>query len=333
MHDLAPLLERVWPVLAFLALVAVLADLADEAGLFDVAARRVAAAAGGSTRLLFVLFCVLATGVTWLLSLDTTAVLLAPVAVSLAASLGVAVRPFAYASVWLASTASLLLPVSNLTNLLALRRLGGTAGDYLALSWRPQLAVLAVVMTVLLWRHRAALRGRYVVPAATTLPHDPLLVGVAAAAVLGLAPAVLLGAPPWAATGGCLAVLVLAFAGTLLVTLGLLGERLEPWLAGHLTTLPAVAVAGVVLANLVNNLPAYLLLEPAAATSDQGLVVLLVATNVGPLLLLWGALATLLWSRACRRRGLRIGGREFLREGLLVVPPAVLAGVLVVMLG
>ncbi len=68
---------------------------------------------------LFLLFCLLATLSTWVLSIDTTAVLLAPIGLTLAAELGISALPFAFAAVWLANTASLLLPVSNLTNLLA----------------------------------------------------------------------------------------------------------------------------------------------------------------------------------------------------------------------
>lgn len=62
--------------------------------------------------------------VTVLLGLDTTAVLLTPVVLSMSVQLDLPTMPFALLTVWLANTASLLLPVSNLTNLLALDRLG-----------------------------------------------------------------------------------------------------------------------------------------------------------------------------------------------------------------
>ena len=48
------------------------------------------------------------------------------------------------------------------------------------------------------------------------------------------------------------------------------------------------------------------------------------------MLLAWGSLANLLWLRACRTRGLQISMVRFGLEGLLVVPLAVAAGVLVV---
>lgn len=368
MVDLAELAGRVWPVLLFLVLVQVLADLADDAGLFAVAARRAARLARGSRLGLFLLFCALATGCTWLLSIDTTAVLLAPIGLTLARELGVPPLPFGFAAVWLASTASLLLPISNLTNLLALERLDLDALGFVAATWAPQLAVLVVVVAVLLLRHRRALRGRYEVPApgAADACADRVLTVVAAVAVVLLAPAVVLGVPPWAATGLAVAVLVAAFAvrrpaavtprrllalvpwsvvalaSVLFVVLGALGAWLEPWLRSAVgsgedpASLGGLALVGVLLANGVNNLPAYLLLEPVATgaggVGSDRLLVTLVAVNVGPLLLTWGALANLLWLRACRRRGLEVSAGQFLREGLLVVPPAVAAGVLAVVL-
>ena len=86
-----------------------------------------------------------------------------------------------------------------------------------------------------------------------------------------------------------------------------------------------------VLANLINNLPTYLVAEPFAGSQSR-LVTTLVGVNVAPVLLAWGSLANLLWLRACRTRGLRISAVRFGLEGLLVVPLAVTAGVLAVWL-
>ena len=58
--------------------------------------------------------------VTAVLSLDATVVLLTPVVAAAATRAAVSPRPMVYACVRLANSASLLLPVSNLTNLLAL---------------------------------------------------------------------------------------------------------------------------------------------------------------------------------------------------------------------
>jgi arsenical pump membrane protein len=353
--------ERVWPVLLFLALIQVVADLCDDAGLFDVSAHVAARMAGGSRLRLFLLFTMLATVCTWVLSIDTTAVLLAPIGLALAAELGLAALPFAFAAVWLANTASLLLPVSNLTNLLAQSHLGAGGAEFVGHTWLPQLAILVVVLAVLLVRHRLALRGSYDVP--QVLPsHDRVLVWTAVIVVVAIGPAIVAGVAAWVVALVASVVLVLAFVvrrpaavrpGRLL--------RLVPWsVIGFAVVLFAVVevvveegssvldfvfgagdslgslfqLAGAtgVLANVVNNLPAYLVVEPFTHSTDR-LVTALVAVNVGPMLLAWGSLANLLWLRACRARGLEISMVRFGLEGLLVVPLAVAAGVLAVWLG
>jgi arsenical pump membrane protein len=91
------------------------------------------------------MFVALATVCTWVLSLDTTAVLLTPIGLVVASELGISPLPFAFASIWLANAASMLLPVSNLTNLLVQDKLGLATTDFMALTWRPQLAIMVVV--------------------------------------------------------------------------------------------------------------------------------------------------------------------------------------------
>jgi len=59
--------------------------------------------------------------VTAVLGLDATVVLLTPAVFAAAAKARLAARPHVYATTHLANSASLLLPVSNLTNLLAFR--------------------------------------------------------------------------------------------------------------------------------------------------------------------------------------------------------------------
>ena len=352
--------ERVWPVLLFLVLIQVVADLCDDAGLFDVSAHVAARVAGGSRIALFVLFTALATVSTWVLSIDTTAVLLAPIGLAMAAELGLGALPFAFASIWLANSASLLLPVSNLTNLLAQEHLGLGAAGFVRETWVPQLAVLVVVVAVLVVRHRRELRGSYAVPSG--LPaYDPVLLWLAAAVVLLIGPAIVLGLPAWVVALAASVVLVagfvvrrpavvhparlarlvpwsvLVFAIVLFVVVDLVVEHSADLLTsvfGTGTSLGDLArLAGVsgVLANGINNLPAYLVVEPFAASSDR-LVTTLVGVNVGPMLLAWGSLANLLWLRACRTRGLEISMVRFGLEGLLVVPLAVAAGVLAVWL-
>ena len=85
--------------------------------------------------------------------------------------------------------------------------------------------------------------------------------------------------------------------------------------AGHsdsaLGVLRAAGV-GAGASNLANNLPSYLALERVTDGRQHQLLGLLLGTNVGPLVLLWGSLATLLWRERCRgagRRDQRVGVR------------------------
>ena len=107
------------PVVGFLAAVLTLSQLCADDGLFTAAGDVVARACGGRpVRLLGGVFAVAAL-TTAVLSLDATVVLLTPVVFATAARVGLRARPHVYATAHLANSASLLLPVSNLTNLLA----------------------------------------------------------------------------------------------------------------------------------------------------------------------------------------------------------------------
>jgi arsenical pump membrane protein len=335
-------LDRGVPVLGFLVAITVLAELAERAGVFDAAAGACARLARGSTLRLFGLVAVLGTLVTVGMSLDTTAVLLTPVVLALTAGLGLRSEPFALLAVWLANTASLLLPVSNLTNLLALQREHLSAPAFAARTALPEVVAVAVSVGYLALVYRRDLAGRYR-PPVRTAPQDPWTFGVCALACLALAPGVLAGAPPWAVATPCAAAAVAVFAVRRWKELG---WSLVPWRIVVLTeglflTVTAVARHGLtgVLAdlsgtsvlrtamvaaaasNLLNNLPAYLALEPAVpGGSTTQLVGALLGTNAGPLVLLWGSLATLLWRDRCRARGVSVSAGRFALVGLGGVP-------------
>jgi len=114
---LTELAIRVGPVLIFLVAITVVAEIADSAGVFDIAGHWAARAGHGRAWLLWLLVVGLSCLSTIFLSLDTTAVLLTPVVIAVARQLRLNPLPFAMTTVWLTNTASLLLPVSNLTNL------------------------------------------------------------------------------------------------------------------------------------------------------------------------------------------------------------------------
>ena len=143
------------PVVAFLVTILVVAEVCAEAGVFTAAAERVRRHSRGRPVSLFAGTFLLAALVTTVLSLDATVVLVTPVAVGAALGMRASPRPVAYACLRMANSASLLLPVSNLTNLLAMPHLDLTFLGFAA-RMAPALAVVLVVEYVglrLLFRH------------------------------------------------------------------------------------------------------------------------------------------------------------------------------------
>ncbi|MFC9760194.1 SLC13 family permease, partial [Streptomyces sp. NPDC056921] len=130
---------RLGPVIGFLTAVLVLAQLCDDEGLFHACGAWMARRAAGRPRRLLVLVFVAASLVTAVLSLDATVVLLTPVVFATAARLGARAKPHVYACTHLSNTASLLLPVSNLTNLLAFAASGLSFTRFAALMALPWL--------------------------------------------------------------------------------------------------------------------------------------------------------------------------------------------------
>ncbi|MFF6865931.1 MULTISPECIES: SLC13 family permease [Streptomyces] len=159
------------PVVVFLALVLMLAYLCAKEGLFEAVGAAVARRCGGSPRRLLAGVFAMACAVTAVLSLDATAVLLTPVVLATASRAGARARPHVYATAHLANSASLLLPVSNLTNLLAFTASGLSFTRFAALMALPWLAAIAVEYAVFRRFFRADL--------AEPVPASPTRVGPA----------------------------------------------------------------------------------------------------------------------------------------------------------
>jgi len=106
------------PTLGFLAALLLLADGCRRAGLFRALGGLMARGSRDSPRRLLALVFAVASGTTVLLGLDPTVVLLTPVVLATATRLRISPEPDVYATGHLANSASLLLPISNLTNLL-----------------------------------------------------------------------------------------------------------------------------------------------------------------------------------------------------------------------
>jgi arsenical pump membrane protein len=350
-HDAISTTQRVGPILGFLVAITVVAELADAAQVFDAAATRAAKLGRGHTFGLFALVVILGSVTTIVLSLDTTAVLLTPVVLALASQLQLSPVPFAMVAVWLANTASLLLPVSNLTNLLAANRLHLSAVSFASRMWLPAVVSIAITAGVVGLAYRRDLRGRYEVPAPFVLV-DAVSFRVCGLVCVLIVPFFVASRPVWIPATVAASVLLVLFAfrqprrigvslvpwrlvllvqGLFLVvaTLGAHGlDRVLGHAAGDSQTpLGVLRTAGVGAgtSNLANNLPSYLALERVTDGRQHQLFGLLLGTNLGPLVLIWGSLATLLWRERCKARDVEISPWQFARLGLVGVPVLLLA--------
>lgn len=350
--DARELAERTLPILVLVAGLTVVAEMCAGAGLFEQAAGLAARLARNRRWALWALVVLLAVLSTAVLSLDTTAVLLTPVVIALARRTHTPPLPFALAVLALANTASLALPVSNLTNLLADHVLKQAGVGYLGLMWAPAIVAIVVTVAILAIRDRRVLRGSFD-PNPPRAPRDkPLL--VVTAVTVGLLGIAFAAGVPTAPAAVAAAVLLLVVTlvrhqklpvkardlvpwRTLLVVLGLFavvqtlhahgmgtlladasGTGTGPW------DLLRVAGVGALAANGLNNLPAYLALEPAMGGDPLRIAALLIGTGVGPLVTPWGSLATVLWWQRCRAVMLDVPARTIVRQGLLLAPVAVI---------
>ncbi|MES9810001.1 SLC13 family permease [Streptomyces cinereoruber] len=348
--------ERLGPVIGFLAAVLVLAKLCDDEGLFHACGAWMARwSRRRPQRLLGAVFG-LASLITAVLSLDATVVLLTPVVFATAARMGVRPKPHVYASAHLSNTASLLLPVSNLTNLLAFTATGLGFTRFALLMLLPWLTAVAVEYAVF----RRFFARDLAAPAEAAEPPEPVelplfALATVAATLAGFAVASATGVDPaWAAAAGAAVLAVRALARRHTTPRALVRSASLPFLAfvlalgvvvravvdnglgtvlAHLlpdgTSLPALlgaAALAAVLANLINNLPATLALVPLAAGSGPGAVLaVLIGVNIGPNLTYAGSLATLLWRRIAHHHRHPVDLGEFTRLGLLTVPAALVA--------
>jgi len=343
--------REVAPTVGFLVVILLLSDLADREGLFTWSAAVTARRAGRSPQGLLVRVVALSAVVTAVLSLDATVVLLTPVVLATAARMRVPARPHAYAAGHLSNSASLLMPVSNLTNLLAFAATGLTFLHFTALMAGPWVVAVLVEYLVLRRLFRADLRVEVGEPVRAAPPAPVLALVVVGLTVVGFGVASLTDvAPVWPALGGVLVLagkqlarrttrpvellraanlpFALFVAGLAVVVLALQVNGLERLLTAVLPSgadlwaLLGVAAVSAVLANVLNNLPATLALLPAAAVGGTPtLLAVLVGVNVGPNLTYVGSLANLLWRRVFAATGeTSPSAARFSLVGLATVP-------------
>ncbi|MEV5320188.1 SLC13 family permease [Streptomyces sp. NPDC052687] len=350
--------ERLAPVIGFLAAVLVLAQLCDDDGLFHACGAWMARTAAGRPRRLLAQVFMAASAITAVLSLDATVVLLTPVVFATAARLGARSKPHVYACTHLSNTASLLLPVSNLTNLLAFTASGLSFTRFAALMALPWVAAIAV--EYLVFRRFFATEldaGAQAAPVGEPPPLPVFALVTVGCTLAGFVLASAVGVDPaWAALAGALVLAVRSLLRRRTTPRALLSAASVPFLAfvlalgvvvravvdngldealGHLipegtglVALFALAALAAVLANVINNLPAVLVLLPLTAPSGPGAVLaVLLGVNIGPNLTYAGSLATLLWRRIVHAHEEEVELREFTRLGVFAVPASLAAAV------
>jgi arsenical pump membrane protein len=215
-----------------------------------------------------------------LVNLDVAVVVATPVALRTTLRSGLPAGRLAVAVAITANAASFLLPTANITNLLLLGRVPRAIPAYLGDSWLPWILVTAVTLGPL------ALWAAHAHPGeARAVPADPT-----ARAVLDLVPMFLIASA------------IRALLGTGLALHGSFTSQLA---------------RGAMLACAANNLPAAAAILPAGT---PGLWAAILATTIGPNLLITGSVATLITRRIARDAGARLTAWQFSAVGVVLVP-------------
>jgi arsenical pump membrane protein len=353
-------------VYLFLTGMMILAELAREEKVFDWVADVAAQHAKNSPGRLFVLIYLVGTLVTAFLSNDATAVVLTPAVLAVVRRAKVDPKPYLLACAFIANAASFVFPISNPANLVIFDQHMPPLGMWLRIFLLPSTASVLVTFLCLRCISRKELRGEMrseIARVLLTAEGKLALVGLALAAaalVTSSALGLSLGAPtcgaavlamgvvawrdrsiPLKVVKGVswsvlplvagLFVIVEALQNAGLLRLGLTGLRT----LAETTTWVAKGTAALVvalLANGMNNLPVGLMSGAAIRHAQETSVVahaILIGVDLGPNLSVTGSLATILWLIALRRENVEITAWEFFKIGIMAMPLALIASLVV----
>ncbi len=352
-------------VYLFLTGMMLLSELARRQGVFDWLASLAVAAAKNSPTRLFGLIYLVGMGVTMFLSNDATAVVLTPAVCAAVRKARVKALPYLFICAFIANAASFVLPIANPANLVVYGRSLPPLLPWLRTFLLPSVCSIAATYLALRWTKRGDLAGTMeagseraelsregrvaawgiagtgaVLMGASALGLDlglPTCVAAALAVLIatrvrGSALVEIARGVSWSVLPLVAGLFVLVEALNRAGALQLVGTALRwcgdlPHVAGALAA--AFGVAG--LSNLMNNLPSGLLSGAAlqsAHASDWIRDAVLIGVDLGPNLSVTGSLATVLWLIALRREGEQISGWQFLKTGMVVMPPALLLATL-----
>jgi len=346
----------------FLVGMMLLAEVARQEGLFDWLAALAVRHAKGSAKRLFLIIYGVGTLVTVFLSNDATAVVLTPAVYAATRAAKVEPLPYLLVCAFIANAASFVLPISNPANLVVFGAQMPPLTVWLRVFALPSVLAIVITYVALRFTQRRALDAE-VADAGAIAPLSfggkLAALGIAATAVVLLVASARdaeLGLPTFVAGAVVTVLVVLIGRQSPLPILRDVAWSVLPLVAGlfilvealnRTGALPALAdllrhgvadapqatawLAGLgvaIASNLVNNLPMGLI----AATTSQAAQVpphvtgaILIGVDLGPNLSVTGSLATILWLIALRRENAQVTALQFLKLGIVVMPPALIA--------
>ena len=349
-------------VYLFLTGMMLLAEVARDTGLFDWLAALAASHARGSPERLFRLIYGVGILVTVFLSNDATAVVLTPAVAAVTRACKIE-KPLPYLLIcaFIANAASFVLPISNPANLVIYGKALPPLGKWFWHFGLPSLMAIGATYVLLRFTQRKALRAEVIghvdVPLLSATGRAAGLGIVVTALALATASALdwQLGLPtclaglltpawiswgegrsPWHVVRQISWGVIPLVAGLFVLVQGLDQSGViavfSDWLNRETQRSDGLAagVAGLlvgVTSNLMNNLPAGLIAGTAVQSAHAPASVagaILIGVDLGPNLSVTGSLATILWLAALRREGLEVKAWDFLKLGLVVMPPALL---------
>lgn len=349
-------------VYLFLTGMMLLAEVARDTGLFDWLAAQAASHARGSAGRLFRLIYGVGILVTVFLSNDATAVVLTPAVAAITRACRIE-KPLPYLLIcaFIANAASFVLPISNPANLVIYGRALPSLGRWFWHFGLPSLVAIGTTYFLLRLTQREALNqdlaGEVTVPRLSATGRAAGLGIVVTALALMTASALdwQLGLPTCLAGLVTLAWITLTERRSPWHYLREISWGVIPLVAGLFVLVEGLEQTGVIAAlsqllrteaqrsdglaagaagllvgfacNLMNNLPAGLIAGSAVQSAHATANVagsILIGVDLGPNLSVTGSLATILWLAALRREGLAVRALDFLKLGLVIMPPALL---------
>jgi arsenical pump membrane protein len=352
LHDVRDSADILFFLLGMMAITAA----TERAGVYEHLAEWSARLARGSGTLLFANVFILGALVTTLLSLDVMVIVVTPIVYQIAVHRRLDPLPFMFACAFVANTGSMLLPISNLTNLLVYQNTGVTFIEFARTMWLAEIVAVATNFLIFLIIFRNSIPRRLPRAIAAELPATDWWYytagGLLAATLVGLLACGLTGNPlSYAAIAGALIVLAVGLLGSKVVpaeigrkiswpliifVIGMLivvRSAEQTFLAGARAPLPdnasgALAAAAAICAlgsDVVNNVPMTLLAlqflrNLGPSIHNAAIWGTLAGVNIGPTLTTYGSLATMLRLTAIRKRGLEVSTKLYLRVGLIAMP-------------